>query len=769
MKQNTDIAIVGLGCRFPGGANHPVQFWDLIKSGISAVQNRSLDRYGVNLIKSCTSYPIGCLQKYDYREFDNQFFEMTAHEAEFLDPQQRMMMEVVHETLENAAISPQSISGQMVGVYIGLCHSDFQSLQFWCKNPTEYSVYSGLGSAFCAASGRVSRFYNFHGPSMTIDTACSASLVAIHQACLGLRHGDCDLALAGGTNAVLFANMSEYLKKLGVIATTINSSAFSQDADGYIRAEGCGMVALQRLEDAIRDRSRIFAVIRGSCVNHDGSSTSFTAPNVDAQIQLIQNTLKQCGLQPSDIGYLETHGTGTPLGDSTEIQALSQVFQECSGQKLRIGSVKTNIGHLEAAAGVAGLIKAALCLQHKTIPAHVSDSALNSSIDWENAPVEPVSNTSEWINNGSIRRAGVSSFGLTGTNAHVIVEEYQTASQHDENPVTMPAHLLVLSGKSNPALRNLAQLYIEYIQQSQNRLEDICYTAAVGRDHYEHLLAIVFLSKEELLSYLRDYVNNKNTNHWMDGTADDFSGGQHTLDFAQVWNENHSLNDVSKWIKQAGITHVTFSQPLMQTLKQEEYENALFLLSHIYITGMDISWHSFYPQNLNKVDVPLYPFQRTRFWNLPETTDTVDKTKLASSPITHPAIHVDKRLNGQDTILLTTANVLQCSATELNVDIPLSEQGFDSILGQELRHALETQFQIHLPSSFFYNYPTLRSMIDGIKHYQESKKQTINKSDEFPSIEIKNNQNGKLGFQHLDDLNEEELTRLIEQDLQRLV
>lgn len=764
MKQSEQIALIGFGCRFPRGANTPEDLWAMLVNENASIETKTV--------------PVGSLQGYDYKYFDNRFFAHSIPETECLDPQQRMLLEVTHETLESAAIPPASITNVSVGVYIGLCNSDFQSMQFWNQNPKDLSIYSGLGSSSCTASGRVSRFYNFHGPSLTIDTACSSSLVAIHQACIGLKSGDCDMALAGGANAIISPQMTAYLSKLGVLSSSKKSIAFDHNSDGYIRAEGCGMVALKRLEDAIRDHDRILGVIRGSSVNHDGRSSSFTAPNAEAQAVLIQNTIAKCGLTPSDIDYVETHGTGTPLGDLTEIQALFKVFADGQDSKIKIGSVKAKLGHIEAAAGVAGLIKTVLCIQHQQIPAHCSGMVLHPEIDKEHYPVQLVLNNTEWTKN-SLRRAGISSFGLTGTNAHIILEEFrdEQAELQDQKNLNPNASLFVLSAKSKPALIDLVNRYLTFLFQSNHCIGDICYTAAVGRDHYPYRLAKVFCTKEELCSFLQDFLKSPVMSLHAENNEMPFveRNNLKTGDFDAYWNSSDSVQDVVDRIRISDVDQVTFSHSLFDVVGQDHYEQALHVLANLYKERIHVEWRGVYSSNqFHKVDLPLYPFQRVRIWTLPQTNSSVHQTSSSNiCQIQTEYTSMNNMMCYKETVKQTVIAIVQDNEHPLKEDIPLSEQGFDSISGQELRHALESKFQIQLPSSFFYNYPTIESMAEGLKKYQNTascftaNKKAIGREDNTGTLELEDT--GDSGFQHLDDLDDDALAKLIDEDLKNEV
>ncbi|MDE5085204.1 MAG: polyketide synthase, partial [Trichodesmium sp. St18_bin1] len=370
--------------------------------------------------------------------------------------------------------------------------------------------YDATGNGFCFVAGRLSYFLGVQGPSLAIDTACSSSLVAIHEACQSLRNGESNLALAGGVQLILSPEVTTALSKLKALAPDGKCKTFDAAADGYGRGEGCGIVVLKRLSDALKDGDKISAVIRGSAVNHDGPSSGMTVPNKLAQEKLIQKALKAAKVEPLQVSYVEAHGTGTSLGDPMEVRALARVFdQGREGENLlNIGSVKTNIGHLEAAAGIAGMIKVILQLQHQEIVPHLHLANLNPYIDWENMPVKVPTQLTPWLSKGEKRVAGVSSFGMSGTNAHIVLEEAPSIvtevknGDHKERPI----HLLTLSAKTEKALEDLVNIYQSYLQTNPElALGDICYTASTGRAHFNYRLGVMASEPTELIEKLQGW------------------------------------------------------------------------------------------------------------------------------------------------------------------------------------------------------------------------------------------------------------------------
>jgi acyl transferase domain-containing protein/acyl carrier protein len=513
------IAIVGMSCRFPGGANDPEKFWQLLENGTDAITKIPAARWDADFYynpdtnvsgKICTRFG-GFLEQVD--QFDPQFFGISPREAISLDPQQRLLLEVTWEALENAGFSLSQLHGSKSGVFVGIGQNDYAQLQFYSGDLTKIGTYEGTGNGFSFAPGRLSYILGLHGPSIAVDTACSSSLVAIHLACQSLRTGECNMAIAGGVHLILSPEVTVFLSVSQTLSPDGRCKTFDASGNGAGRGEGCGVLILKRLSDALADGDNILALIRGSAVNHDGASGGLTVPNAVAQQTLIQDALNNAKLEPNEVSYVEAHGTGTPLGDPIEVRALGTVLGEgrSSEQPLLIGSVKTNIGHLEAAAGVAGLIKVVLSLQHGEIPAHLHLQHPNPHINWEELPVKVPTKPVAWPTGKKKRIAGVSSFGFSGTNAHVILEEAPIA-QITTAKLERPLHLLTLSAKSQKALEELAARHQTHLAKNPHlNLADICFTANTGREHFSHRVAVVAESVIQLQQKLADFTTEQVT------------------------------------------------------------------------------------------------------------------------------------------------------------------------------------------------------------------------------------------------------------------
>ncbi|MGE3808188.1 MAG: beta-ketoacyl synthase N-terminal-like domain-containing protein, partial [Gemmataceae bacterium] len=495
------VAIVGLSCRFPGGENAEA-FWQLLRAGAEGIREIPPDRWNVDDFYAADPAAPGkmyvrrggFLEQID--RFDAAFFGIAPREAMSLDPQQRLLLEVAWEALENAGLSPGSLGGR-TGVYIGISGSDFGSMLAQRGKET-IDVYAGAGTSPATAAGRLSYVLGLQGPCVAIDTACSSSLVALSQACDALQAGRCEAALVGGVNAIVTPEAMIFECKAGMLSPEGRCKTFDAAADGYVRSEGCGVVVLKRASDARRDGDRILALIRGTAVNQDGRSSGLTVPNGPAQQAVVREALVAAGVEPFELSYVETHGTGTRLGDPIEVQALAVALGEgrLAGRPLLIGSVKTNIGHLEAAAGIAGLIKVVLSLQNEEIPRHLNFHNPNPHIPWQDLPVQVVSEAVPWPRGSSRRLAGLSSFGYSGTNAHVVLEEAPQPVVETQ-PVERPLHVLTLSAQTEPALRELCNRRLQHLSIAPEELADISYTANTGRVHFQERLALVASSTEQ--------------------------------------------------------------------------------------------------------------------------------------------------------------------------------------------------------------------------------------------------------------------------------
>lgn len=508
------VAIIGMGCRFPGGANSPDEFWRVLREGVDAVTRFPADRGDAAAVLDTDpeapgkAYCVdgGFLDQVD--SFDASLFGISPTEAVAMDPQQRIALEVAWEALEGAGIAPDSLAGSATGVFIGASTSDYVRLRQQTAALADVDPYQLMGEpAFLA--GRLSYHFGLRGPSQVVDTACSSSLTAAHLATQSLRRGECDLALAGGVNLMLTPYGFVLVSKAGALAPDGRCKAFDATADGYGRGEGCGVVVLKRLSDALADGDRVAAVIHGSAVNHDGRSSGVSVPNGIAQQEVVRAALADAGVDPGSLDYVEAHGTGTMLGDPIELRALEAVLGAGRGgdRRLYVGSVKTNIGHLEAAAGVAGLLKLALALRHREIPPSLHFTRPNPNLDWDALHLDVPTKPTEWRPGTERRYAGISSFGVSGTNVHLVLGEAPVPAPVSADAPPRPHELLPLSAASDTALRELARRYSARLADGPDEaLSTVCRSAATGRATLPHRLAVVGGSTGELRERLDRFV-----------------------------------------------------------------------------------------------------------------------------------------------------------------------------------------------------------------------------------------------------------------------
>ena len=529
-ERTEPIAIVGIGCRFPGGADGPDAYWDVLRNGVDAIGEVPAARWSAEEYHHADPDAPG--KTYTTRggflpvvdEFDPQFFGIAPREAIQLDPQQRLLLEVAWESLEHANIAHNVLRHSATGVFVGIISMEYGSHALWSGDTRRIDAYSGTGSSLSVAAGRLSYVLGLNGPCMALDTACSSSLLAVHLACQSLRLGECSTALAGGVNLMLGPELHVNFSKARMLSPDGRCKTFDEAADGYGRGEGCGVVVLKRLSDAVEAGDRIIAQIKGSAVNHDGASGGLTVPNGPAQERLIREALESAGAEPAQIGYIEAHGTGTALGDPIEMGALAKVFaSECtSDAPLIVGSAKTNFGHLEAAAGIAGLIKLALAMQHGAIPPHLHFEHPSPHIDWASFPVEVPTRLRPWPAGEKTRLGGVSSFGFSGTNIHIVLQE--APDQAGEVPVapTRSRHLLTLSARTPAALDALAASHAHYLAANPEiDPAHLCAVANTCRTHFAQRLAISATSAEELRALLEAPATQNSTDLARGRTAGD--------------------------------------------------------------------------------------------------------------------------------------------------------------------------------------------------------------------------------------------------------
>lgn len=573
------IAIVGMACRFPGGANSPQEYWDLLRAGRDTITEVPAGRFGDDGMRKIEEAGVpalkwgGFLDQVD--QFDPSFFGIAPREAVAMDPQQRILLEVVFEALESGGFPISRLTGSRTGVFVGVCSHSNDYYMLEKDVASSASTYIGTGNAHNIVAGRLSYVFDWRGPSVAVDTACSSSLTALYLAVQSLRAGDTDLCVAGGVNVLLTPEFTIHAAEMDMFAPDGRCKPFDVRADGFVRSDGCGVVLLKRLADAQANHDRILAVIRAAAANQDGRSNGLTAPNGLSQQAVIRQALEQAKVAPGKIGYIETHGTGTVLGDPIEAESFSAALGNGRDVPCFVGSAKANIGHAEGAAGVAGVIKTVLSLQNEAIPPLCHFHKLSPHISTGQGFVFPT-RLQHWPRGKEPRVAGVSSFGWSGTNVHVVLEESPT-----EPPAAIanrPAgpYMLPMSAHNEETLKALASNYTEFLRKSQAELADICYCAAVKRTHHSYRLVVSGDSAKELGTKLEAFLRGE---------------------------------------QPAGVIHgkVNPAAAPAPASSGSSGEPNLSALAARYASGDDVDWSRVYSSG-RSVSLPPYPWQRKRYW-----------------------------------------------------------------------------------------------------------------------------------------------------------
>jgi 3-oxoacyl-(acyl-carrier-protein) synthase/acyl carrier protein/GNAT superfamily N-acetyltransferase len=591
-----DVAIVGIAGRFPGGGLR--EFWKLLRDGEDAIREAPSDRWWLTNddhehrgVRSG-----GYIDRID--TFDALFFRMSPAEAELADPQQRLLLELTWELFEDAGRRPTSFRGSTTGVWIGACHFEYRELlERFRRSISGHWATGNFGSIL---SNRISYFFDLKGPSITIDTACSSSLVALHAAVKSLRDGECEQAIAGGVNLICSSTNTLSFRHAGMLSPTGRCRTFDADADGYVRGEGGGLVLLKPLERALADGDQIYGLVAGSAVGHGGQASSLTAPSPQAQRDVLVRAYRDADVAPAEVSYIEAHGTGTRLGDPIEMAGLKQAFQELAlqfgsahlaEQSCAVGSLKTNIGHLEGAAGIAGVLKVILALRNRMLPGNLHFNKLNPHIDLSESPFFVLAGTKHWIvPSGKNRRAGVSSFGFGGVNAHVVLEEVVPANFDTE---VRRSEIVPISAKSEKQLRHLGSAILDFVQEMiaeskcSPSLEDLAWTLQDGREELDERLAIVATSLGDLEAKLRDFLdgvsnNDVRRNRVVPALRDDlFRDGREAQEFVRIAAKDGKFGK----------------------------------LSHLWTVGASIDWSALHLGRApRRISLPTYPFARERYW-----------------------------------------------------------------------------------------------------------------------------------------------------------
>lgn len=614
------IAIVGTSCRLPGKIVDLDSLHAVLKNKVDTISDIPSNRWDIDKYYSSQqekgkiyAKQAGIIDNVD--KFDAEFFKISSEEAKMMDPQYRVLLELSWEALENSNILPKTLHNYLTGVFIGISSVDYLSQVCRTVDEEAYNGYTSIGNSNSTASGRISSNLGLKGPSMIFDTACSSSLTALHQACESLRRKECDLALAGSINLLLSPTSMLALSQTGILSPDNRCYAFDNKASGYVRSEGGGMIVLKRLSTAIKEGDTILAQIIGSAINHNGSGGGLTVPNGTSQKELIKQALKNAKITPDQIDYIEAHGTGTLFGDLIEMKTLHDVFSESKIKEnpLFVGSIKTNIGHLEAASGIAGILKIISQFKNEQLYPHLHFNSPNSHIKWKDMAIEiPVKKT-PWRSSGNKRRiGGVSSFGISGSNAHVIIEEFINTSEKTITKNTLKKYpiLIVVSAKTKESLTIYIQLLLNYLNSNnidESILIRMAYTLQTARTPMKERVAFIVNNVEQLKTKFNQYFKEEDS-------IDDFVLGKATKE------NNFSTRAILE-------------------------EKNIHELAQLWVKGTTIDWDLLYEDDNypSRISLPTYPFNRVRYW-IPESKKTIS----SSSNNLHPLLHSNEsNLKGQ--------------------------------------------------------------------------------------------------------------------------
>lgn len=591
------IAIVGMACRFPKGTNTPAKFWKALLEQEDLIGPTPKNRANHPLNEAWEESPFlkeaGYLEE-DIENFDHRLFRFSPREAERTDPQQRLFLKVCWEALENAGYAPDSLRGSKTGVYAGVMLMEYmQLLASERKITAQFDPYDVSGNGFSFLSGRASYFFGFQGPGITTDTACSSSLVSIDQACKGLWLDDCNMALAGGVNLLLFQESTALFASLNILSPDCRSKSFDANANGTVRGEGCGVVVLKKLSDAVRDGDHIHAVIKASGVNQGGLSSGPTVPHGPSQEMLLKEVWKKARLSETGPDYIEAHGTGTEIGDPIEMNSIIHLLPKERETPVYIGTVKSNLGHLEAAAGVAGFIKTVLALENKKIPGNLHFNTPSTHINWSESNIEIPRKTIEWEKSKKPRTAAISSFGLSGTNAHVVLEEYEAAIMYSGEK---SAHVsrkwpLRFSARSLSCIRDQWIAFVSFLKATENiNMDELSYSQNVSRADFKERQVIWAATKEEAIYILEAALADEGDEAPVNG----------------LWRNSNDIPEVID-LAEKNLQEIFF----LDTTTDPDLERVVFAE---WLKGEKTDWKSYYRRcGVRKIDVPNYQFKEKVF------------------------------------------------------------------------------------------------------------------------------------------------------------
>lgn len=722
MREKESIAIIGIGCRFPK-ANNPQEFWELLENGVNAVteatQKRkdldfSIQNIDANSPEIANIHWGSFLDRVDL--FDANFFGILPAEAINIDPQQRILLEVAWEALEDAGQILSDLADTSTGVFIGVSNRDYTQIVYENTVVNEY-ITTATDSSMTA--NRISYHFDFTGPSLTINTACSSSLVAIDSACKSLWLGESSLALAGGVNIMIYKKNLISLAKSGMLSESGYCRAFDAQADGFIRSEGVGVVVLKPLSQAEKDGDRIYAVIQGSAINQNGKGNGITAPNIKAQEKLLTSVYENSGISPASVDYLETHGSSTLIGDAMEIKALSKVFCEnrSISQPLVVGTLKTNIGHTEATSGVAGLIKVALSLHHREIPPNLHFNKPNPYIPFENLPLKIPQKLEFYPEKNEPNIAGISCFGFGGTNAHVIVQEYFHDLSTDNKQEEL--HLLTISAKTENSLQAQIVSYQAFLDKYQDiSFTSFCYTVNARKSQFNYRLVFIAESIKDLKQKFRDYlednnqklinkVNPKNLRKIAFKKVSVVRKEDNIL--LVIGDKKLDLENISE-----SQIYTSVSTNQSTNLGLEEFWQTL---GKLWLQGVTINWSNFYEdKNVKVISLPTYSFEHQSYWL------KITPQKQESKIIPDNNLEFTNLRSELETLYIAPRNNIEEKIAEIWEEILLVKPigvednffalGGNSMLGTKIMARLENHFstELSLPLRYLFQHPTIAQL-----------------------------------------------------------
>lgn len=741
-----DIAIIGLSGRYPM-ANNLEMFWENLKSGKDCITEIPEERWNNERYFDADKYNKntyynkwgGFLDNID--KFDPTFFNISPKEAEVIDPQERLFLETVWHTIEDAGYKSDALSGSDMGVFVGVM---FGQYQLFGAEELMKGNYRFSESSFASIANRVSFFLNLHGPSIAIDTMCSSSLVTVHMACESIRRGECDWAIAGGVNLTLHPIKYFMLSQKRFASSDGKCRTFGELGDGYVPGEGVGAVLLKPLKKAIQDNDNIYGVIKGSAINHGGKTNGYTVPNPIAQSEVILKALRKAKINPRTISYVEAHGTGTALGDPIEITGLNMAYRNYTNDKqyCSIGSVKTNIGHLESAAGIASLTKVLLQMKNKQLVPSLHSDELNSLIDFEESPFQVQHKLENWKRpvikeNGTEkvypRRAGISAFGAGGVNTHIILEEYEN-NQVIYDAQDKDKYIFILSAKKQHVLKEYAKEFVGFLDgQLRNKkdisLRDIAYTLQVGRTEMEERIAFIAANVNEIIEKLHLYIEGRmNLENFYQGNA---MSGRPNLDAGQDKDNVASAQD--------------YADPNR--------------LAQLWVSGVCVDWNLLYKEiKPNRITLPNYPFVKESYWieqqnglfqnvkdvleqvkKLLEQVETIiepkklfntsksDESKIYSNNFRNqPNIKIETEQNIFNKLYdspeyerkgIITKHIQKMAADFLSyippnlpeIYVDFVNIGMDSVTVLDFKSKLVEEFKVDFPSTILYEYSTIEN------------------------------------------------------------